>query len=358
MNLKACAEYLYRVATEVNPRAALFMGLRELVTPVLSIRTIETVDGRTISAPNSIYINITHYCEDHCRGCYVTERSNRRVMPEKMIDAIFRDGKALGATYYTFLGGEPFSPSASRVLLDAAEKHNSERIVVCTNGKYIDDEIADRVASIPNFSPLFSIDGFQEQNDYRRGNGAFDITTRAIKKCKDRKALFGAMGTVTKDNSHELSCKDFLEFLINSGVRYIVYSPLCGKDIPSPEQYAEFVDRINKLAPNAPITIFINHFGKIAGDGVLDLETQRLKGAIIDTNGIVSCERFGGNLGRLEAPFYAFYELVLSEGFQKAFNDKFDPMNWDEVGRTRDARYTLLADTVSILEQRGYTIIR
>lgn len=42
-----------------------------------------------------------------------------------------------------------------------------------TNGTLIDDSFADEIGDVGNFFPAFSIEGYEEENDFRRGQGTF-----------------------------------------------------------------------------------------------------------------------------------------------------------------------------------------
>ena len=89
-----------------------------------------------------------------------------------------------------------------------------------TNGTLIDEKTADRLAELANFSPAFSLEGWREQTDARRGAGTFDKVMQAMDLLRERGVLFGASVTVTRDNVELLFSDAFIDFLVEKGVVY------------------------------------------------------------------------------------------------------------------------------------------
>ena len=79
---------------------------------------------------------------------------------------------------------------------------------------------------------------------------------------KERGIIFGASFTITRNNIEQITSDEFIDFLIDKGVRYIWsfhYIPIGRAPNPDlmvlPEQRAYLIERINALRTNKPILI-------------------------------------------------------------------------------------------------------
>jgi len=188
-------------------------------------------------------------------------------------------------------GGEPF---LYPYLLDMAEKHDEQAFMIYTNGTRIDDEVADRLQKVGNISPCVSIEGWREETDARRGQGTYDKVLAAMERLHERGILFGASITVTRKNYKEVTSDEFIDFLIDKGVRYIWafhYIPI-GRTPNTdlmilPEQRAFLYERTAYLRENKLMT-YVDFWndgeltnGCIAGgDSFFHITCQRRCGAL------------------------------------------------------------------------------
>lgn len=358
MRLKAKLKFAKRLVKELDTNSAAFMAVNEIRRPILSTRYLH-FDDDMIAIPNAAYMKVTNYCESACKGCYVSGRDNEAVIKREIVDSVFRDGSELGFTYYTFLGGEPFSDVSRDIVMGSIKDHPKQRIVACTNAWNLDEQSIAELAQYNNFSVLYSIDGFREYNDYKRGSGSFDQTIDVMNIAKEKMMISGAMSTIDDDNYLEISSKDFIEFLIGKGMMYVAYSPIIGSVLspPGPEQYAKFIDRINHLSWEYPILIHSNNFGRLSGAKELDLESQGLRAINIEMDGTVTTERFTGECGKMEPSGYSLKAIIEDPGFQEIFKEKFHGDNFEEISLL-DKRYGIFGDSIACLEEKGYVINR
>ena len=72
---------------------------------------------------NSLYIEVTHACNQHCRHCYLDGGIHKKCaeMTTEQIKNIFAEFKAQGGRYVIFTGGEPLMRSDVFELLDCLE---------------------------------------------------------------------------------------------------------------------------------------------------------------------------------------------------------------------------------------------
>ena len=85
---------------------------------------------------NSLYIEVTHACNQHCRHCYLDGGIHKKVeeMSTEQIKHIFTEFKAQGGRYVIFTGGEPLMRSDVFELLDCLEALNLA-VPVCDGQK-------------------------------------------------------------------------------------------------------------------------------------------------------------------------------------------------------------------------------
>ncbi len=78
----------------------------------------------------------------------------------------------LGTYTYIFSGGEPTMRKKKKDLIRLAEAHPDCAFLAFTNGTLVDEEFADELKRVGNFALRFSIEGNEEDTDFRRGAGA------------------------------------------------------------------------------------------------------------------------------------------------------------------------------------------
>ena len=212
-----------------------------------------------VAVPTLILVDPTSACNLRCPGCWAGEYKKTDSLEPELLDRIFSEAKELGIYWIVFSGGEPF---AYKPLLDLVANHPDMGFMAYTNGTLIDEKTADRLAELANFSPAFSLEGWREQTDARRGAGTFDKVMQAMDLLRERGVLFGASVTVTRDNVELLFSDAFIDFLVEKGVVYewsFHYIPV-GRNpdvnlMLTPEQRAWLARRVPQLRREKPILI-------------------------------------------------------------------------------------------------------
>lgn len=64
-----------------------------------------------------------------------------------------------------------------------------------TNGTLIDEEFCSEMLQVKNFVPAISLEGFEEANDSRRGEGVYQKVKAAMDLLKAHKLPFGISTT-------------------------------------------------------------------------------------------------------------------------------------------------------------------
>jgi len=212
-----------------------------------------------VAVPTLILIDPTSACNLCCEGCWAGEYKKSESLEPELFDRILREAKELGIYWIVLSGGEPF---AYKPLLDVISDHPDMDFMAYTNGTLIDEKTADRLAELANFSPAFSLEGWREQTDARRGKGTFDKIMQAMDLLRDRGVFFGASVTVTRHNVDILFSDAFVDFLVDKGVVYewsFHYIPI-GRNpetslMITPEQRAWLARRVPRLRKEKPILI-------------------------------------------------------------------------------------------------------
>ncbi len=190
--------------------------------------------------PVTLVVNPTMQCNLRCEGCYAFEFSRQKHMEPDLFRKVMRESRELGIRFITLTGGEPF---AYPMLLDLVAEFDDLVFMSYTNGTLIDDRVADRLASLGNLLPAFSVEGFQQHTNKRRGKGVHQKVLDAMQRLQNRGVLFGISATPTRHTA-ELLCSDaFIDEYIARGASFVwmfSYIPV-GREpnldlMPTPEQ--------------------------------------------------------------------------------------------------------------------------
>ncbi|MEM1204224.1 MAG: radical SAM protein [Acidobacteriota bacterium] len=184
--------------------------------------------------PPFMFIALTNTCNLRCHGCWVEKEGKAHFMGAEQLDKIIEAGKKQNAYYYTLLGGEPY---LFKGIWDVFERHSDCYFQTITNGMLFNEGNVRRLKKAGNVTPLISIDGWESQNDLRRGDGVFQAAMDGMERLKKNKILFGIATTATGPNMHEVMSDEYVQHFIDRGAMYIwyyVYRPM------SPEPHTEY----------------------------------------------------------------------------------------------------------------------
>lgn len=261
----------YRLATEVSPRLVIKAGYLWAYKGIRALRAHQRRLARGELFPPFLFLALTNACNLRCHGCWIESKFPIRELSLDDLEAIITAGKKQEAYFYTLLGGEPFLYAN---LWDIVFRHPECYFQIITNGMFLDEETVRQIRRAGNVSPLVSIDGFQQENDQRRGQGVFDAALDGLRRLKRQKVLFGVATTVTGLNLDEVTGDRYVEYLIRAGALYLwyyVYRPV-GAD-PSPqysvdrEQMLLLRRRLLALRRKHPILV-VDAYWNAAGEAV------------------------------------------------------------------------------------------
>ena len=204
------------------------------------------------NVPWAILMDPTSACNLHCTGCWAAEYGHQMSLTFDQLDDIITQGKELGIHFYVMTGGEPLVRKDDIVKL--AEKHNDCAFHIFTNGTLIDEEFCRKVKKVGNISFALSVEGYEETNDGRRGEGVFQKVMHAMDIMKANGLLYGVSICYTSKNIEVVTSDEFLDMLIEKGCRlawYFHYMPV-GNDaaldlLPSNEQREYMYHRVREI---------------------------------------------------------------------------------------------------------------
>lgn len=130
-------------------------------------------------------------------------------------------GKELGIYFYMMTGGEPLVRKDDIIKL--CEKHNECAFHCYTNGTLVDQAFCDEMKRVGNLSLSISLEGFEEANDFRRGEGVFDKVLHAMDLLHENGLIFGNSVCYTSKNMDAVTSDEFFDLLIEHGCRYSWY---------------------------------------------------------------------------------------------------------------------------------------
>ena len=204
------------------------------------------------NVPWAILLDPTSACNLHCTGCWAAEYGHSLNLSLETIDSIIRQGKEMGTYMYIYTGGEPLV--RKKDLIKICEMHPDCEFLSFTNGTLIDEEFCQEMLRVKNFVPAISLEGFEDANDSRRGEGVYDKVQHAMALLKQHKLPFGISTCYTSRNYADISSEKFFDMIIESGALFIWffhYMPV-GNDavtelLPTPEQRETVYRRIREF---------------------------------------------------------------------------------------------------------------
>ena len=171
--------------------------------------------------PWTILFDPTSACNLKCKGCWAAEYGHSLQLTLDEMRSIVSQGKALGTHFYMLTGGEPLIRKKDIVIL---AKENPEcTFLIYTNATLIDQKFCDDIKDCRNITLALSIEGTEESNDYRRGEGAHKRTLEAMRLLKQNKLLFGISVCYTSKNLESVTSDEFLDKMVAEGVKYAFY---------------------------------------------------------------------------------------------------------------------------------------
>lgn len=214
------------------------------------------MDEEDTKIPFVILISPSMRCNLRCKGCYAADYSKEQGLSFEEVDRIVGEARDLGVHYMIVLGGEPFFVD---FMYKIYEKYDDVMFTPFTNGTLFNDEVAERLAKLGNVMPMFSLEGFEEETDRRRGKGTFKKVMNGMDLLRERGIPFGVSSATSTHNMEKVSSDEFIDMLTKKGARmswYFIYMPVGENpnvdDMLTPEQRIELGRRTRKIRTTKP----------------------------------------------------------------------------------------------------------
>lgn len=249
--------YVNRLMDEIDPHVArmtaLNLGYQAGFAGTKKIRRMREKEQCNI--PWLILMDPTSACNLHCTGCWAAEYGNRLNLTFEEMDSVVTQGKALGTYFYMMTGGEPLVRKAD--ILKLCEKHNDCAFHCYTNGTLVDQKLCDDMKRVGNLSLSISLEGFEDTNDFRRGEGVYAKVLQAMDLLHANGLIFGNSVCYTRKNIDSVTSDEFFDLLIEHGSRFAWYFHLmpigmkaAPELMPTKEQREYIYHRIREVRAN------------------------------------------------------------------------------------------------------------
>ena len=202
--------------------------------------------------PWLILMDPTSACNLRCTGCWAAEYGYKLNLTLEEMDRVVKQGKELGIFFYMFTGGEPLV--RKKDLIKLCEMNPDCAFVSFTNGTLVDEEFVADLKRVGNFYLAISLEGFEDTNDARRGEGVFGKVMHAMDLLRENGCIFGTSVAYTSKNVDLVTSDEFINMEIEKGVKFSMYFHLMpvGKDaspelMPTPAQRLKMYERLRKI---------------------------------------------------------------------------------------------------------------
>ena len=146
------------------------------------------------------------------------------------LDSIITQGEKMGIYMYIYSGGEPLVRKKDIITL--CEMHPDCQFLAFTNATLIDEQFANEMLRVRNFVPAISVEGFEAETDFRRGEGTYQKVIQAMELLKRKKLVFGISCCYTSKNIEVIGSEAYFDKMIDLGAKFawfFTYIPV-GKD--------------------------------------------------------------------------------------------------------------------------------
>ena len=170
-----------------------------------------------------LIFSITNRCNLHCQGCYhqALRDITKAELSEEKLHQVIAEAGDLGISFIVLTGGEPLvRPDILKITREFPEII----FLMFTNGLLITDEMITHFKSQKNIVPIFSLEGYEQDTDGRRGSGVYQRLQRVIEKIKKQDVFFGVSLTVTRTNFKTLTDPDFVDSLTKLGCKLLLFA--------------------------------------------------------------------------------------------------------------------------------------
>ncbi|QEM68440.1 radical SAM protein [Geobacter sp. FeAm09] len=200
----------------------------------------EWADQNGFYPPSTVVISPTMRCNLSCYGCYAGDYKKSLELSLDELDSVLNQLKEMGIYFAVISGGEPFYMKG---IFEIFRKHSDMAFLVFTHGGLIDEQMVERLTEVGNVMPAFSLEGYEQETDERRGAGHFKKVMRAMDLLREGGLSFCGSFTHSRKNTDIITNPRYIDMLLDKGVFAMwlfSYVPVGRKPdpelMPTPEQ--------------------------------------------------------------------------------------------------------------------------
>ena len=202
-----------------NVRRKLFENIVVNGTLIGSPLRKKLAEKHDCNIPWLMVLDPTTACNLHCTGCWAADYGHTMNLTVDELDDVINQGTEIGCYDYMFAGGEPMMRKDD--ILELCRRHQDCEFMIFTNGTLIDEEFADKMLEVANLVPAISIEGYEEDTDFRRGAGTFRQVIKAMNILHERKLAFGASSCYTRKSAELIGSEEYFDFIIGLGCKFM-----------------------------------------------------------------------------------------------------------------------------------------
>lgn len=202
--------------------------------------------------PWLILMDPTSACNRNCKGCWSAEYGHKLNLTYDEMNDVVNQCVELGTHFFMFTGGEPLIRKDD--ILKLCREHRDCTFLAYTNATLVDQKFCNDMKEVGNLSLALSIEGSEDSNDARRGEGSYHDTMRAMDLLKKNGCFFGISVCYTSANIDAVTSDEFIDLMLQKGVKfglYFNYMPVgtgaVPELIPSPDQRIHMYKWIRRM---------------------------------------------------------------------------------------------------------------
>ena len=215
---------------------------------------------------NSLYIEVTHACNQHCKHCYLDGGIHQKIkeMTTEQIKKIFTEFKEQGGKYVVFTGGEPLMRNDVFELLDYLEELEL-RFTFASNSLGMNSERLEKLASYHGLAEYFTsiLGSTPEKHKAIAGKDSFESALNAVKFFDEKGIPTFVQATLANDYVDDMEdiLKLFSDFkncsvkitpIASLGCKSKIEKEENSKIIVPPEKFEYFHKKLKELCEKYP----------------------------------------------------------------------------------------------------------
>ena len=257
---------------------------------------------------NSLYIEVTHACNQHCRHCYLDGGIHNEIkeMTTEQIKNIFKEFKEQGGRYVIFTGGEPLMRNDVFELLDFLEELEL-RFTFASNSLGMNNDRLENLASYSCLAEYFTsiLGATPEKHKAIAGKDSFQSALNAVKYFDEKGIPTFVQATLANDYIEDM--EDILKLFSDFKNCSVKITPIASfgcksksekdenkKIVVSAEKFADFHKKLNELCKKYPNCVGDDNIYNY--DKILDMINEYNKSPLYSLCWNSVCVRPNGDL--------------------------------------------------------------